>query len=353
MNTDKKTTIQDIANHAGVSAGTVDRVIHNRGKVKEAKKKKIEDAIKQLNFNPNLLARTLALKKQFVISSLTPSPSNLNDYWSLPKKGFDQSFSNYGDYGMIHESHEFNLFDDHSFSEKTQLILDRNPDGVILAPKFEKESRLFVNELIERNIPFVFIDYNIQIENCCSYIGPNLKSSGEVAAKLCSPVIQDNDDLLIINMSGKIDGNPNISIIEKGFREYFNAQSKSPTIYSLNINSINKNTVQNQLQNFYNTYPNIKAVFVTNSRAHIISQFHKKNNLEKTVVGFDLVKENILEIKNGNIDYLISQSPVYQGVKSVQALFDVLINKKTPKSIQYVPLDIIIKENIDFYINSI
>ena len=71
------------------------------------------------------------------------------------------------------------------------------------------------------------------------------------------------------------------------------------------------------------------------------------------VVGFDLVKENIIEMKNGNIDYLISQSPIYQGIKSVQALFDFLLNKKTTKPIQYVPLDIIIKENIDFYINSI
>lgn len=71
------------------------------------------------------------------------------------------------------------------------------------------------------------------------------------------------------------------------------------------------------------------------------------------MVGFDLVKENILEMKKGNIDYLISQSPVIQGVKSVQTLFDFFINKKTPKAIQHVPLDIIIKENIDYYMNSI
>ncbi len=355
MNKNKKATIQDIAKHTGVSTGTVDRVIHNRGKVIEEKKKKIKEAIKQLNFNPNLLARTLALKKQFVISSLIPKPSNLNSYWTLPKKGIEQGFLNYGDFGMIHESHEFSLFNEISFSERAQLILDRNPDGVIMAPIFEKESRLFINKLSERNIPFVFIDVNIQIKNCFSYIGPNLKSSGAVAGKLCSSILLNDDDILIVNMGNKIDGYSNMSIIEKGFREYFKNQSKNPerNIYTLNINSINKKTVQKQLQKFYNKYPNVKAVFVTNSRAHIISQFHKKSNLEKIVVGFDLVKENILEMKKGNIDYLISQSPVIQGVKSVQTLFDFFINKKTPKAIQHVPLDIIIKENIDYYMNSI
>ena len=242
MNKEKKATIQDIAKLAGVSTGTVDRVIHKRGKVNKEKKKIIEAAIKQLNFNPNLLARTLALKKQFVIASLTPKPINNNCYWGLPKKGFDQGFSNYVDYGLIHESHEYNLFNESSFSEKADLILEGNPDGVILAPKFEKESRVFTDKLKEREIPFVFIDINIKIENCLSYIGPNLKSSGEVAAKLCLSRLLENEAVLIVNMDNKTDPNTTISIIEKGFREYFKPASKNTNniIYTLNTNSINK-----------------------------------------------------------------------------------------------------------------
>lgn len=353
MRKNRKATIQDIAKHAGVSTGTVDRVIHNRGKVIEEKKKKIEDAIKQLNFNPNLLARTLALKKQFVISSLMPKPINLSGFWALPKKGIEQSFLNYVDYGMIHDPHEYSLFDEASFSDKAQLILDGNPNGVILAPKFEKESRLFVKKLDERNIPFVFIDVNIEIKNCLSYIGPNLKRSGAVAGKLCSSALLNDDDILIVNSGNKTDGNTNMNDIEIGFRKYFNNQSKSHNrnIYTLNMNFRNEATVQSQLQDFYNSYPNVKVVFVTNSRAHIISKFHNRNSLEKKVIGFDMVKENILEVKKGNIDYLISQRPISQGIKSVQALMEFFLYKKIPLAVQQAPLDIIIKENIDFYIN--
>lgn len=354
MSKEKKATIQDIAEFAGVSTGTVDRVIHNRGKVIVEKKQRIEDAIKQLNFNPNLLARTLALKKQFVISSLLPKPSDKNSYWTLPKKGIEQSFINYGDYGMLHDSHEFSLFNESSFIEKANLILDRNPDGVILAPIFEKESLQFINELSDRKIPYVFIDVNIQIKNCFSYIGPNLKSSGEVAGKIFSSILNDKDDILIVNMMKGRAANLNLNSVENGFREYFenHFKKKSGNIFTLNMNTINEEIVQKELHNFYEKQPFVKGVFVTNSRAHIISQFHKRNNLKRKVIGFDLVEENIIEMKNGNIDCIISQSPVFQGSKSVQTMFEYFINKKEPVPVQHVPLDIIIKENIDFYINS-
>ena len=50
----KKIRIKDIADIAGVSAGTVDRVLHNRGHVAEDKRIKIEAALKKMNYTPNI-----------------------------------------------------------------------------------------------------------------------------------------------------------------------------------------------------------------------------------------------------------------------------------------------------------
>ncbi len=83
----KRTTIQDIARHAKVSAGTVDRVIHNRGKVSTDKKRRIEDAVKEHNFNPNMLARALSMRNQFTVCALFPQFFSENEYWHLPQQG--------------------------------------------------------------------------------------------------------------------------------------------------------------------------------------------------------------------------------------------------------------------------
>ena len=49
---------------SGVSTGTVDRILHNRGKVSEEAQKKVEKVLKEIDYHPNLIARSLALKKE-------------------------------------------------------------------------------------------------------------------------------------------------------------------------------------------------------------------------------------------------------------------------------------------------
>ena len=62
----------DIARLSGVSIGTVDRVIHERGKVSESAKNRVIQAISSLNYKPNLLARSLRLKTNLSVSVLIP-----------------------------------------------------------------------------------------------------------------------------------------------------------------------------------------------------------------------------------------------------------------------------------------
>ncbi len=56
--------IVDIAKMAGVSVGTVDRVIHNRGRVSEENKKKVQAILEMVHYQPNLMARSLAASKK-------------------------------------------------------------------------------------------------------------------------------------------------------------------------------------------------------------------------------------------------------------------------------------------------
>ena len=59
----KNIRILDIAKKAGVSIGTVDRVLHQRGEVSEETREKILKIIREFDYRPNILASTLASKK--------------------------------------------------------------------------------------------------------------------------------------------------------------------------------------------------------------------------------------------------------------------------------------------------
>lgn len=66
-------SIKDVANLAGVAVGTVSRVINNSGAVKPATRRKVEQAIQELNYIPNEIARNFKMRKSKMVALLLPS----------------------------------------------------------------------------------------------------------------------------------------------------------------------------------------------------------------------------------------------------------------------------------------
>lgn len=67
------TSIKEVATLAGVGSGTVSRYINQSGYVSEESSKKIEAAIKKLNYKPNELARNLILNRSQIIGLMLPN----------------------------------------------------------------------------------------------------------------------------------------------------------------------------------------------------------------------------------------------------------------------------------------
>lgn len=348
----KKITIQDVASYAKVSVGTIDRVIHNRGRVSAEKKARVEAAIKKLNFNPNMLARTLALGKQFTICALIPAAPYPGHYWSIPRHGIEQARNTLHDFGLGVDLFYFQMFNPDSFATQVDKILKMRPSGVILAPFFLQQSIDFTAKLEKQKIPYVFIDSAIANRQNLTYIGPDVRTSAQIAARLLCSAMKKQGEMLLVHM---VKGDQNAAALqqmEAGFRDSFQpVGTNSPNILSLTIDSGEKDLVFRELTKFYIKHQNIQGVFVSNSKAFLVSDFHQKHDLDIRLVGYDLVQENIQHLKQGGIDYLISQSPRQQGIRAVQSLFNLFVYKHVPPKIQHVPLDIIIRENVDFYLD--
>ena len=63
----RKARIKDIAEMAGVSSGTVDRILHNRGNVSESARKAVEEVLKKVNYKPNIHISGLSLKRKYKV----------------------------------------------------------------------------------------------------------------------------------------------------------------------------------------------------------------------------------------------------------------------------------------------
>src|SRR5690606_33281235 len=144
MKNEKIIGVKEIAEKAKVSIATVDRVIHNRSGVSPKTKSKIEAIIKDLNYQPNILASRLASGKVFNIAVLIPKGSAETDFWDAPLKGIQRAESEIRQYGIRIFVFLFDLNDRESFTHQGNLIHEKKIDGVLLSPSFIEESIEFV-----------------------------------------------------------------------------------------------------------------------------------------------------------------------------------------------------------------
>ena len=127
--------IVDIAKMAGVSVGTVDRVIHNRGRVSEENRKKVQTILEMVHYQPNLMARSLASKKQYHFVAITPSFTH-GEYWEAISEGIDKAASEMESYNITITKLFFDQYNNKTFDDIVRNLLDEKVDGVLIATLF-------------------------------------------------------------------------------------------------------------------------------------------------------------------------------------------------------------------------
>lgn len=80
-------TIYDVANRVGVSLATVSRVVNGNSNVRDSTKRKVLDAIEELGYHPNAVARGLASKKTTTIGVVMPDVTDM--YYAELARGID------------------------------------------------------------------------------------------------------------------------------------------------------------------------------------------------------------------------------------------------------------------------
>lgn len=327
-------------------------MIHNRGEVSKATRDKIQSIIEEMEYQPNLLASALASKKTFSFALLVPEPISAESYWNKPLIGVRKAFQEIHQYGVNVSIHLFKQSDPLTFNHEAKIILESNQEGVVLAPFFFRESREFIAELMKRNIPYVFIDSNIKECDKLSYIGQDSFQSGTLAAKLLDYSVPAEASILILHYAKQLDNMNHLVQREKGFYEYF-SKRKPESARNLITQEIADPTTeesQNIIEALLQTNPQIQGIFVTNSQVYYLASILEKLNLTGIrVIGHDLINENISFLKKGFVDFLICQRPEEQGYNAIRTLFEHLVLKKEVKNEKYTSIDIITKENLDYY----
>jgi len=161
-------SMKDVAQIAGVSISTVSRVVNNNIPVDKETRLKVEEAIRQLRYKPNLLAKGLRLRSGGIIGLVVPE---------IIHQTF-VNFIHYVDEWVVDNGFDLILGNTHGDPGKEEQFIDslirRNVDGIIFS-RVSDCSRV-LNILERTNIPIVIIDRFLEDESIPSIVLNNYKA---------------------------------------------------------------------------------------------------------------------------------------------------------------------------------
>ncbi len=348
---DKIITIKDIATKAQVSTGTVDRVLHKRGRVAPKVEEKILRIIKEMEYQPNIIARALSSKKQYTVAILIPGEAH-DSYWFSPKEGIKSALKELKKYGLSVKYYHFDPYSAQSFVTQANELNKEKHDAIIVTPIFHREALSFIENWKSANIPLVFFNTEISEFEPLSYIGQDSYQSGYLAAKLIHYGQPSPCSILIAHFDEETSNAAHLEKKELGFKNYFIQNNLQQfKILRADISRQNYSAFVKQMDTLFESNPNIKAIFVTTSKAYEVAEYlTQKHIVDVKIIGYDLLPQNLHYLKQNIISFLINQNPKGQGFWALQMLANKLIFEKPVPQLKYLPLDIVTNENVNYFI---
>jgi LacI family transcriptional regulator len=350
--TAKNIRIKDIAKMAGVSEGTVDRVLHNRGNVSTEALKMVNDVLKKIHYRPNLIARSLGRSKNFRVAVLIPDP-NQDPYWAEANAGIIQAKHEWENYGVVIDPYFYVHDGDLSLELIASQSIKSKPDGMVIAPIFYPQALHVFSQLQKKGIPYVLFNTNIPKSKPLSFIGQDLFQSGKLAGQLMSIGSEVPEEIVILHIGEDIKDSVYLMEKEKGFREFYERNiHHSFKITSLNLDSDEK-SIRHDLEELVKN-KNITGFFVTTSKAvpKVARALQNNSRSDVRLIGYDMLQENLKYLKSGWISFLINQNPKRQAFQGISHIVNHLLFKKEIPRTELFPLEVITQQNVDSYIAS-
>ena len=332
---------------AGVSKGTVDRVLHKRGKVSKSAFEKVDKILKEIDYRPNPIARNLKKNKTYSIHVLLPDPHK-DPYWIPANEGVLEAANQFTPFGILIRKYFYDPTDKSSFLIQSEEAILWQPDVLLMAPIFESESQVILGKCCRTKIPVVLFNNHMNTFKEQIFIGQDLKQSGRVAASLMGKIIGENDEIAIIHINKE----PHMQSKENGFVEFFKEKpDRNHIMVSKTFNSADKIGFNQEVSQFIKSHPRINAFFVTNSKAYmLVEAFESLEKKDGIIIGYDLLKPNIKYLEQGAIKFLIHQKLKRQAFLSVNYLAEHFLFGKPLPSQELLPIDIITTENAHYYL---
>lgn len=267
--------IQDVASKVGLSVTTVSRVLNNRGYISEKTRKKVYEAMEELNYQPNEIARALFRKSTNIIGVIVPSVGH--PFFGKLVEAIETYASTKGYKIMLCNSfHERNKEIDY-----IQMLKSNKVDGIIIGSRSAD-----LKKYMESSLPFVSIDRILNETTPC------VSSDNYQGARLATTyLIEQNCRKLAF-----IGGTPSLNLManqrQQAFVDVCTASCITNVVVPTAESHLSAMDYTECIENLLQSHPDIDGIFASSDIIaaqvlQIVVQLGRKVPQDIKIVGFD------------------------------------------------------------------
>ena len=306
-------TIKQIAEMAGVSRGTADRVLNNRGSVNANTAARVREIAEKLNYKPNKAGLMLAAQKKNLKIGVILFPDS-NPFFSEVLEGVNAKAKELSAYNLV------------------------------IAPFNSLYIAAEIDRLSEMNIPVITVNTDI-LSRRIAYVGSNYRLSGQTAAGLVSLMTFGEIHIGIVTGSSHVLCH---SDRIEGFTSTLSEKGERIHIVETIENHDDDNESYEKVKEMLASHPEINVLyFAAGGVAGGCRAAVESGRIDAMrIFTYDCVPSTKKLLDDGIITATICQQPYKQGYLPVELLSRYLIEGISCEEFHYTDIDIRIKENL-------
>ncbi|HHW68162.1 LacI family DNA-binding transcriptional regulator [Defluviitalea raffinosedens] len=266
-------TIKDVAKLAGVTVTTVSRVLNNRGYISEATRKKVYEAMKELDYQPNELARSLYRRKSNIIGLIVPNVSH----------PFFAEFTSYVEayaYEMGYKVLICNSYQDKAKEKDYVEMLKRNQvDGIIMG-----SHTIDTSDYLSSTFPIVALDRDLS--DNIPYVTSDNYNGGFLATNL----LIDKGCRKLAHISGPLEINTPANKRYQAFVDVASGRNVEYIVKEAKLDLFNN--YKKLIYSLFIDHPDIDGIFassdmIATAAIHVANEVGKEVPKDLKIVGYD------------------------------------------------------------------
>ncbi len=315
-------TVKTLAQAAGVSRGTVDRVLHGRGGVRADVEQKVKELARQMGYVPNRAGRALAANKtHYKIGVLLPSVGNI--FFDGVIEGIEKARDEFYDMGIDVVMRKVQGFVEDTHLSSIDALIREGCQALCLTTVNTPALRDKINALAAAGIKTVLVNTDVEESRRICYVGSDYYHAGKTCAGMLA-LIAPKRRLKILIVTGSLNMfGHNLRI--RGFEDQLAAQKIDFTEVAVVESNDSDITAQQLTTEYLNKDPEINCVYVTGAGVQGVGAALIAHGREDIIaIAYDDIYSTKELVKAGIVKFVLCQQPQRQGYHAIKRAYQAL-----------------------------